>query len=91
MNITIKTDERDKPLLDGFAMATGWNEKSGVTKEDWLNKQVSQWIEQRARSGFTTSATVAAKSQYVTVIRAAAEQAKVEIPPPVVTAEAAVP
>lgn len=83
MKIVITPDAiADKPLIDGFAVATNWTDRSGKTKEEWLEQQVINFVLLKAKSGFTLNATTAAKATYVAAFNTALTNAgKVIIPP----------
>lgn len=72
MKIVITSDAvADKPLIDGFAVATNWNDRIGQTKEEWLQGQVVRFIVEKATLGFVQSSTVAERSALITANRAA--------------------
>lgn len=92
MNIIIKTDEKDAKdlaLVDGFAAGTNWNDRSPLTKTEWLAKKAGEWVAQQARQGRTVAAVIPDRATYVTSVRAAAGEAKTAISDPGVTLEAA--
>lgn len=82
MKITITTSAEDADALSGFAAATGWTDKSGMTQEDWIKDKVSFWVMTQARLGSANAATATARASYTQALLAARQAATVRIPKP---------
>ena len=89
MEIIIKADEiRDAATLDGFASATGWSDKIGIKKSEWIAAKVSAYVAQTARRGFVTDTTAAVRGGYLSAFSTAQVAARSAIADPGATVEA---
>lgn len=79
MKLTLEFTVEDEKLLTGFCSRTGWTEQAGVTREDWMHRQVSSWIGQQARHGAVLAATKPQRDALSVAMQSAISTAATEI------------
>lgn len=69
MTLNIELTDVDADLVNGFAVATGWNTGSRKTKEEWLNDQTDAWIRQRGVQGMVQTGSQAERDAYLAKLK----------------------
>lgn len=69
MTLNIELTDVDADLVNGFAVATGWNAGIRKTKEEWLNGKTDAWIRQQAMQGMMQTGTQAERDAYLAKLK----------------------
>lgn len=75
MNISITVTAEDASYVDAFALATGWTDKSGVTKESWLDNRIGDFVNRRIVQGLAMAQSKTAQETYVSALKLASSSA----------------
>lgn len=76
MKIAIDIAKEDAALVDGFCLATGYSDKSGLTKADWIGRQAKQFIESNGKTGYMVSSTKTQSDALIAARKTALESSK---------------
>lgn len=89
MNIDIKISASDSLVVDSFCRSTGYSDKLGIAKADWISMKVSDFLLRSSRQGKVIADISSQKQTLADAMRRSSIDAVTQIPDTSVTVTAA--